>query len=337
MKTFNVEVKFTPAYHAATNGAIERRHQTIKNALKASLIDMGNKHQDKWMRALPWVLLGKRTAYQPDLDTSSAMLAFGRSPLLPGQLLGHPGPPLTNLQTKSLLEEMYKLESNAALPTSSKTTTKDISVTENATHVYVKIDEPKGLSCRYEGPYKIISRPSRSQIEVRVGSYANGSPRTSIYHWSSCKPAHLRPDFVEGSRPNVGRKPRPDPPASDSQLRDVNNATELGAKTLSPSQPSPNQNFSRGKIQNDDGTVLDPDSGRQVHPDYVSKGPVITTQMFDQWTPEVFKAASPDVGAKRPVRSTRNANPMYVGSIAWSASANELAEINKYINQRATS
>ena len=30
MANLNVEVKFTPAYHAATNGAIERRHQTIK-------------------------------------------------------------------------------------------------------------------------------------------------------------------------------------------------------------------------------------------------------------------------------------------------------------------
>ena len=39
MRTFNIEVIFTPAYHAATNGAIERRHQTIKNALKASLVD----------------------------------------------------------------------------------------------------------------------------------------------------------------------------------------------------------------------------------------------------------------------------------------------------------
>ena len=28
LKTFNIQVKFTPAYHAATNGAIERRHQT---------------------------------------------------------------------------------------------------------------------------------------------------------------------------------------------------------------------------------------------------------------------------------------------------------------------
>ena len=49
MKTFNVKVRFTPTHHAATNGAIEKRHQTIKNSLKASLVDMGNEHGDKWM------------------------------------------------------------------------------------------------------------------------------------------------------------------------------------------------------------------------------------------------------------------------------------------------
>ena len=108
MDKFNVKVQFTPAYHAATNGAIEKRHQTIKNSLKASLVDMGNEHGDKWMSALPWVMLGKRIAVQPDLNISAAQLVFGRSLSVPGSLLGHPGAPLTNLQTRGLLEELYK-------------------------------------------------------------------------------------------------------------------------------------------------------------------------------------------------------------------------------------
>ena len=104
MKTFGVEVKFTPAYHAATNGAVERRHQTIKNSLKASLVDMGDKHGSKWAKALPWVLMAKRAQVQPDLDASASQLVFGKSISLPGQLLGHPGPPLDNIQTKKLLQ-----------------------------------------------------------------------------------------------------------------------------------------------------------------------------------------------------------------------------------------
>ena len=319
MKTFNVEVKFTPAYHAATNGAIERRHRTIKEALKASLIDMGNKHQDKWMRALPWVLLGKRTAYQPDLDTSSAMLAFGRSPLLPGQLLGHPGPPLTSIQTKALLEEMFKLETNPALPMSTKTTVNDISSTDNVTHVYVKVDEPKGLSCRYEGPYPIVARPSRSQIEVRVGSFANGSPRTCTFHWSTCKLAHLRDDFIQGSRPILGRKKlRPDPPVVETRLADAQPDAAVELPLADESSRSNQNNGKRGNIQT---PVHDTLSGRAPHPDYVAKGPVITREMFNKWTPDLLNipsTPSPSTSSpstERPVRSTRNPALNYVGAL----------------------
>ena len=142
MKTFGIEVRFTPAYHAATNGAVERRHQTIKNSLKAALVDMGNTHQDKWMRALPWVLLGKRIQVQPDLDTSAASLVYGKSLAIPGQLLGDPGPPLNTVQTKALLEELYKMSAKPALPTSTVVDPIDISYTNSATHVYVKVEEP---------------------------------------------------------------------------------------------------------------------------------------------------------------------------------------------------
>ena len=192
MKSFNVEVRFTPAYHAATNGAIERRHQTIKNSLKAALVDMGDHHGNKWMSALPWVLLGKRVQVQPDLNTSAAQLCFGKSLDLPGQLLSHPGAPLTNVQTKSLLEELYKLSARPALQTSATVEPLDISYTNKATHVYVKVDNPQGLSSRFEGPYPIVSRPSRSTVEVRIGSFVDGKPRLQVYSWASCKIAHLR-------------------------------------------------------------------------------------------------------------------------------------------------
>ena len=150
MKTFNVNITFTPAYHAATNGAIEKRHQTIKNSLKACLVDMGNTHGDKWIQALPWVLMGKRIQVQPDLDVSAAQLVFGKAISIPGQVLGHPGAPLSNLQTRALLEELYKISSRPAIPTSTVVEPLDISHTEKAKHVYVKVDEPTGLSPRFE-------------------------------------------------------------------------------------------------------------------------------------------------------------------------------------------
>ena len=122
--------------------------------------------------------------------------------------MGDPGPPLTSLEIKSLLEQLYKMSAQPALPTSSVPNPLDVSVTDAASHVYVKIENPKGLSRRYEGPFEIISRPSRSQVEVRIGSYASGVPRLQTYNWESCKIAHLRADAKSASRPNLGRKPK---------------------------------------------------------------------------------------------------------------------------------
>ena len=95
-----------------------------------------------------------------------------------------------------------------ALPTSATVNPIDISFTNKAPHVYVKVDEPKGLSPRFEGPFLITSRPSRSQVEVRLGSYANGNPRLAVFHWSSCKIAHMREGAEAGERPKLGRPPK---------------------------------------------------------------------------------------------------------------------------------
>ena len=198
---------------------------------------MGNHHGDKWRRALPWVLLGKRVQFQPDLDASAALLAFGRSPLIPGQLLGEAGPPLTSLQTRALLEELYRLEANPAKQTSSVPDIRDMD-TDDITHVYCKVEEPSGLAPRFEGPFKVISRPSRSQVQVTVGSYANGTPRLSTYNWSSCKPAFLRSPEVEAERPMLGRRPnRPHPSTSEDTLTQMStNVQPVESKQSEPAK-----------------------------------------------------------------------------------------------------
>ena len=35
MRTFNIKVIFSPAYHQQANGAVERQHQNLKNSLRA--------------------------------------------------------------------------------------------------------------------------------------------------------------------------------------------------------------------------------------------------------------------------------------------------------------
>ena len=97
------------------------------------------------------------------------------------------------------------MSAQPALQTSTTVNPIDISQTENATHVYVKVANPKSLCPKFEGPFAIESRPSRSQVKVRVGSYANGEPRFLTLHWSSCKIAHLREGSGEASRNPLGR------------------------------------------------------------------------------------------------------------------------------------
>ena len=202
---FGVNISFTPAYHAATNGAVERAHQTFKNGLKAALVAMGDEHRQNWMTALPWVLLGKRNQYQPHLDASASQLVLGKSVKLPGMVLGQAGPPLNTIQTKALLEELYKMSAKPPIQTSSPYSPNNLDHTSRATHVYIKKANPLSLESKFEGPYEILSRPSRSTIVVKIGSHVDGTPRVLTMNWNSCKIAHLRDDAKSGSRPSLGR------------------------------------------------------------------------------------------------------------------------------------
>ena len=237
---------------------------------------MGDHHGAKWMRALPWVMLGKRVAVQPDLNASAAMLTFGKSVALPGSLLGEPGPPLSNLETRNLLEELYKLDSKPAIQTSATANPIDISFTEKATHVYVKVTEPRGLNSKFEGPYFITSRPSRTTVEVRVGSYADGSPRLQVFNWSLCKIAHMRPDAEEASRPKLGR--RPDPQAPQNKLS------------------KPSTNLADANMADSDATGFEKEE---------SGGAKIQNG----------QPATSHASTSRPTRSTRNPNPQYVDAV----------------------
>ena len=281
LKTFNIDVKFSPAYYAANNGAIERKHQDLKNSLRASLIEMGNTNRDQWMKALPWVLLGRRVAFQPSLDASSAQMVLGMSPRIPGQILGHPGPPLNNIQLKGLLNQLYRFHDRPAMPMSGKRETFDIDNTLDVTHVYVKVDNPQSLCPKFEGPYEVYSRPSRSQVEVKIGEFKDTRPRLLTFHWSSCKPANLREGAQVASRPKLGRPP-------GSVRLQSPSSTEAGR------QPTTGPNNQSG----------------QTGSSSASSG-IDNTKINKNRTAEIQTSKQ-----TRPNRSTRNANPAYVFAYA---------------------
>ena len=276
-------------------------------------------------------------------------MVLGKSPKLPGQLLRDPGPPLNTVETRALLDQLYKLHDKPGIPTSARTEELDISFTNNATHVYIKVSKPESLCAKFEGPYRIHSRPSRSTIEVELGKKKDGSLRLSTYHWSSAKVAHMREGAVVAERPKLGRPPKRPPQASpssdtnNSELSNKNSSEEhasdsnvnttdnqqsvnnqpITADTRSPSRPIRARKRKRSKpakIQTAKQAVHDPDTGRNVHPDYLNKGPLITKEMFDKWTPSIVGAngQSSFSSYNRPVRSTRNVNPSYVDAMVES-------------------
>ena len=250
---------------------------------------MGNSHRDQWMSALPWVLLGKRVQYQPHLDASSAQLVLAMSPRIPGQLLGEPGPPLNTAQTRALLDQLYQLTDRPGIQTSNNKKPNNISHTEEVSHVYVKVDSPQSLCPKFEGPYEIYSRPSRSQVEVKIGLFKDGRPRLLTFHWSSCQVANLRDGAEAASRPALGRRPK---------------------ATSNPHTSVPTygqDNFDGDSIRNT--STLD--DARPVT-DNINNN-IANSSADDSSEMSTNSPAKIQIG-NRPVRSTRNPNTSYVHS-----------------------
>ena len=103
--TLGIKVQFTPRFRPQANSAIERQHQSIKNSLKAALLELGDKYRERWSDILPWVLMGRRAAFQEDLGCSPFQLTFGQAAVLPGAMVDDPGPPPSSEDLKKLLSQ----------------------------------------------------------------------------------------------------------------------------------------------------------------------------------------------------------------------------------------
>ena len=232
-RNLNIDIKHTPIYWPQANGLLERNHRSLKDSIKAQLVDLGEKHQDKWIHYLPWALLGRRTAYNEDLGTSSSELTFGKHISIPGSLL--PDAPNQEPDVDSLLKHLRIKDNRKAVPTSTTKQNYVSSPPESVTHVYTRQHDTKGPQTRYKGPFLIVARPSRSTIEIKVGLNKDGSNRTELRSWSDVKSAYLRENVIEAERPKRGRPPlRPNPGPAPSVSEKV---TSDESKQIDDSQP----------------------------------------------------------------------------------------------------
>ena len=205
-EALGIDVSYTPLYHAASLGHLERQHRDLKASLRSALLEMGDSFGSSWTSVLPWTMLGKRTAFQPDLGASPAELVYGQTLVVPGDLAGAELKPQSTLP--NLLEQLRR---NAAKPPVQTAhhdqpqvhLPKDM---ETATHVLVKKEKTTPLGGKYDGPFEILQRRGQSCLLLRVGSKANGEPRTELVHWSNCKVHYFLDEPYTVDRPALGRK-----------------------------------------------------------------------------------------------------------------------------------
>ena len=143
----------TTAYHPQSNGLVERMHRQLKAALKARLTDAC------WMKELPMVMLGIRTAWREDLECSPADLVYGTSLHLPGEFFQAPR---TSTLAPGFLHDLQETMRNMLPVQTSHHGTPATHLPHNLGHtgfVYVRNDgHLRPLQCPYSGPYRVINK-----------------------------------------------------------------------------------------------------------------------------------------------------------------------------------
>ena len=304
-RNLGIKINHTPIYWPQGNGLLERNHQSLKDSIKAQLVEMGELHKENWIKYLPWALLGRRTAFNKDLGTSSSELTLGTHIAVPGCILPDAFNAEPNLN--EILRKLQLKNNRAAVPTSSNTQKEVDPPSETVTHVYARQHDTRGLQTRYLGPFSVISRPSRSTLEIKVGLNKDGSDRTELRAWSDCKAAHLREGVQEASKPKRGR-----PPKKTVESKPLSQPEQLSPpENLSP-QPEP------PKAPNENSSSARPvRSTRNQAPSYIAS---VAQVDFSRPPPPFMVPAA-------------TGTPPFSGfhQPAWSASASDLNIINQSI------
>lgn len=73
LKQLNIKHNQSAAYHAQSQGALERFHQSLKSLLRAYCVQLDR----DWEEGLPWMMLAAREVVQESLGFSPNDLVFG--------------------------------------------------------------------------------------------------------------------------------------------------------------------------------------------------------------------------------------------------------------------
>lgn len=213
----------TTAYHPQSNGMVERLHRQLKSALRSAA-------PTRWTEALPFVLLGIRSALKTDIGCSAAELVYGCTLRLPGELVtAEPAQtaPTPASFAAGLLRTMQALRYAAPRTVQPRShVPRDL---DAASHVFVRRDAVKPpLTPPYDGPYRVVERG------MKTVTIARGDSR-DVVSLDRVKAAHLDTEPVD-----TADRPPPSAP-SPTAFEDVSEGPEilvaLPAQTVAPPAP----------------------------------------------------------------------------------------------------
>lgn len=143
----------TTAYNPRANGAVERMHRRLKDALKCRGGD--------WVNVLPAVLLGMRSSPRDDSGISCAEMTFGKTLRLPGEIFTSAQiTPSNHIYVTELREAFRKIR-----PASFRQKKDRVFVHPDLTdckRVYVRVDRVKApLEPPYDGPFLVLKRTKK--------------------------------------------------------------------------------------------------------------------------------------------------------------------------------
>ena len=184
LKNLNIDITHSALYRPQSMGMLERTHGPIKESLKAALQDNAEFHQEKWIDHLPWVLLGKNSAFQEDLGASAYQMLYGFAPTLPGQILNPTDDQESIQQLQDLLISQQKRVSKPAIqPSAHNKPENDLpEIPPDVSHVYTKQHKALGLQPTFAGPFPVVERISKSVVKIKVGCKVNGDPIFELRH-----------------------------------------------------------------------------------------------------------------------------------------------------------
>ena len=177
MTALGIQTISTTAYHPQCNGLVERMHRQLKASIRARL------DNSDWHAALPFVLLGLRSAWRHGPDAAPSELVYGSLLRLPGEFITNNEITSSSSMSPFLSSLQARMRAQRAAPSdhhSSPSAPYIPSDLGTATMVFVRHDGVKRpLQPPYDGPYPVLEPGSKVFKILR-----NGLPYTCLLYTS---------------------------------------------------------------------------------------------------------------------------------------------------------